>query len=119
MGSLWKFDYKEAEQKRFKGTSVWDPSKLPSESVEQYLFALSLDWDHKKSGLTEETALLYLAMHNYNVTNSLKETLHEPQKLRQLIKQQNRFEEKIETMAFIGSLTSMVLHYKQEPTSAP
>jgi len=63
-----------------------------------------LNWS-KQTGISEEAALNYLAKHDYNINNALRETLINPQALRQLIKHQNRFEEKIETLAFIGSLT--------------
>ena len=31
---LWHYDYKEAEQKRFKATQVWDPTKASGVLVE-------------------------------------------------------------------------------------
>ena len=31
---LWRFDYAAAERKRFMGTEMWDPSRLPSQLVD-------------------------------------------------------------------------------------
>ena len=71
---LWHYDYKEAERKRFKATQVWDPTKIETTLVEQYLEALSFNWG-PASGLTQEIALLYLQLHCYDVEKALKETL--------------------------------------------
>ena len=37
VSGLWRFDYAAAEQKRFRGTEMWDPNRLPEELVDQYL----------------------------------------------------------------------------------
>ena len=37
VGSLWRFDYKTAEKRVFKGKHLWDPSRLPVGIVDQYL----------------------------------------------------------------------------------
>ena len=82
---------------------MWDPNRLPEELVDQYLQALSFNWG-PKSGLTEEIALKYLQMHNYSVERALKQTLTHPTYLKALIREASRLAEKIETVAFIGSL---------------
>ena len=101
---LWHYDYKSAEQKRFKATQMWDPSRLDQRLVEQYLQALSFNWG-PASGLTQEIALEYLMKHDFNVENALKETISQPTKLKLLIRSLAKNAEKIETIAFIGSLT--------------
>ena len=101
---LWYFDYKEAEKKRFKATQVWDPTKLDESLVEQYLQALGFNWG-PTSGLTQEIALQYLMHHGFNVEQALKETISTPIKLKALIREISKNAEKIETIAFIGSLT--------------
>lgn len=63
---LWQFDYAAAERRRFKGALMWDSSKLHEDLVDQYLRALRLNWT-KNSGLTEEIALKYLVMHEYDI----------------------------------------------------
>ena len=82
---------------------MWDPKRLPVELVDQYLQALSFNWG-PKSGLTEETALRYLVIHHYQVEKAIGETLQEPSHLKALIREETRIAEKIETIAFIGSL---------------
>ena len=103
VSQLWRYDYAAAERKRFKGREVWDPSRVPAEQVSQYLQALSFNWG-PKSGLTEDMALTYLASHNYSIESALRETLSEPLKLKALIRAETKVSEKIETIAFIGSL---------------
>ena len=83
---------------------MWDPSRLEDRLVEQYLQALSFNWG-PASGLTQEIALTYLMSHDYNVENALKETIQQPSILKLLIKNIIKNAEKIETIAFIGSLT--------------
>jgi len=59
VSGLWHFDYAAAERQRFTAIEMWDPNRIPTEAVDQYLQALSLNWG-PKSGLTEELALKYL-----------------------------------------------------------
>ena len=82
---------------------MWDPTRLPVELVDQYLQALSFNWG-PKSGLTEEIALSYLKLHDYSVELALRETLTQPIRLKSLIRTATNLAEKIETVAFIGSL---------------
>ena len=103
MSGLWRFDYAAAERKRFTGKEVWDPTRISDEKLDTYLIALSYNWG-PKSGLTEEIALKYLASHEYEVEKTILETLQEPTILKALIRESNRLAEKIETIAFIGSL---------------
>ena len=100
---LWHFYYAAAERQRFTATEMWEPNRLPIEAVDQYLQALSLNWG-PKSGLTEELALKYLQMHGYSIERALKETIYTPKRLKVLIHEASRLAEKIETIAFIGSL---------------
>ena len=37
VSGLWRFDYAAAESKRFSATEMWDPNRLPSDLVDQYL----------------------------------------------------------------------------------
>ena len=83
---------------------MWDPTRLEEKLVEQYLQALSFNWG-PASGLTQEVSLEYLMSHDYNVENALRETISQPTKLKTLIKSTVKIAEKIETIAFIGSLT--------------
>ena len=54
VSGLWYYDYKAAEKRRFTGTEMWDPTRLSSSQVDQYLKALSYHWG-AKSGLKEES----------------------------------------------------------------
>lgn len=82
---------------------MWDPTRLSCDIVDQYLKALSYHWG-VKSGLTEEIALKYLQLHSYDINKAIGETIEYPTKLKALIKEMNKHAEKIETVAFIGSL---------------
>ena len=55
-------------------------------------------------GLKEETALLYLHRHEYQIDKALEESIENPQILRQIIKAENKGEQRSELVAYIGEL---------------
>ena len=73
----WRYDYREAEKKRFRGTEVWDSNRIDALQLELYLRCLSSSWP-AGSGMTEEIALEYLALHDYDLEGALRESLQQP-----------------------------------------
>ena len=100
----WSYDYKGEEKKRFRGSSVWDPTVLIPNKVDEYLRALQMQRNWRKAGLSEETALLYLAQHDYRIDRALCESEENPNVLRQMVVKFQKQHERIELFAYIGSL---------------
>lgn len=70
-GSLWTFNYKAEESKRFKGLGLWSPPlNVPNREIDRYLGRCYQRWP-KSSGMNEEIALRLLMLNDYDIVKTL------------------------------------------------
>ncbi|CAI2371022.1 unnamed protein product [Moneuplotes crassus] len=78
--------FKQDPEKEIQCNMVWDPSRLSSSEVDNYLEEIKKVWPFNEFSYSEELALYYLYLNNYDIIRTLLSVVYNTDELRYLYK---------------------------------